>query len=227
MDDPHVGLQACWYGNQYGDATYNHSPVQGESSNYTAPDQTVGMHLWYGAAPNQINEISWAYGPNSSWTYEGPLPYNGHAGIGCYSWGPGSISYVMLVDETDAVNILWKDRNSTKTEWSNTSVSIPDAFQNTSLGYTNFFYVQMADLQIQGYNISWAAENTTVVTQDSFVIQGDDALPGTHFSVTAIPDSSGGNSLLVFNQETGSDIVEWTRDLEAGQWSQLSLPVPA
>ena len=80
------------------------------------------------------------------------------------------------------------------------------------------------DLSVNGYNISWAAENTTI--QQPFTVQGELGLAGTHMSVTALPNTSGGNDILVFYQTNGTDISEYTRDLVAGQWSSVSIPIP-
>lgn len=79
---------------------------------------------------------------------------------------------------------------------------------------------------INGYNISWAAENTSFVPDDYFTVAGEPALPGSHLSVSAIPNLSGGDSLLVFYQTNGSDITEYTRDLAGGQWAQVSIEIP-
>ena len=96
------------------------------------------------------------------------------------------------------------------------------------MGYTNYLYVQNPDLTIGGFNVTFAAENTTIPTDaaDTFVINGAKGLPGTHLSVTALPDSSGGNSLLAFYQTNGTDITEFVRDLDAGQWTSSSVPIP-
>jgi len=96
---------------------------------------------------------------------------------------------------------------------------------NTSLGYTNYFYAQMNDGSIGGYNISFAADNSAILASQNFEIP-QKPLPGTHFSVTAIPTVSGGDSLIVFDQTNGSDITVNTRDLSSGQWSYASLPIP-
>lgn len=110
-------------------------------------------------------------------------------------------------------------------------ISIP-VFENSSIGYTNFLYVQNPDLTISGFNVSFAAENTSLPAgpisagQNKFVINGAKGLPGTHLTVTAVPDSSGGNSLLAFYQTNGSDITEFVRDLDAGQWTSSSVPIP-
>jgi hypothetical protein len=232
MDDKDVGLQACWYGSFYGTANYVHSPIPSTGSNDTSQDAVIGMHLWYGIDPVTLGEVTWTYN-TTSWYQEQNFTSNGHAGIGCYSWGPGSVTYLMTVNLEDTVQMQWKDLNTSAPSspahplntWVNSSVTIPNVLQNTSLGYTNYFYAQMADSSIGGYNISFAAENSTILSSQNFDIP-QKPLPGTHFSVTAIPNSSGGNSLLVFDQTNGTDITENTRDLSSGQWSYAMLPIP-
>jgi hypothetical protein len=98
---------------------------------------------------------------------------------------------------------------------------------SSSLGYTNYFYAQMADTnRIAGYNISWDAEKTSIVQKDSFTVGGDPGLPGTHLSVTALPNQSGGDDINVFYQTVGDDVMEFTRDLEGGQWARVGIAIP-
>ncbi|KAI4114233.1 MAG: hypothetical protein LQ338_008028, partial [Usnochroma carphineum] len=227
MDSANVGLQACWYGSFYSDAAYNHSPVPGQSNNtVSSSDQTVGIHLWYAKGPTSFQSVGWTYG-DTAWqlqqTFDG---YNGHAGVGCYSWGPGSDTYVFFMDSDNELNILWKDLNTTLknttrhpiNQWTKTNVTIP-TYANSSVGYTNCLYIQSPDLSIAGFNITWAAENTSINADENFTISGDEGLPGTHLSVTTLPDTSGGNSLLAFYQTEGTDVSEFVRDLDAGQWT--------
>ena len=97
----------------------------------------------------------------------------------------------------------------------------------TSLGYTNYFYAQIADdSTIHGYNISWAAENTTIIPDSDFAVGVDPGIPGTHLSVSAIPNLGGGNTIIVFYQVVGNDVTEYTRDLIGGQWSTVDIPIP-
>ena len=121
VDDPNVALQACWYGSYYGNITYYNN----STSNQT--DQTVGMHLWYGNTGSSIQEVSWLVGADE-WTteylFEG---FNGHGGIGCYSWGYGSVTYVMMVNLYSQVEVWWKDLNTTLTS---TSVHPINSWQN-------------------------------------------------------------------------------------------------
>jgi hypothetical protein len=101
MDADQVGMQACWYGNDYGDADYKHSPLpnQGNSTtnNTTGSGTDVGMHLWYASDASTFQQLGWRNG-DSNWTYQQEWQdKNGHAGVGCYSWGPGTTTYVMMV----------------------------------------------------------------------------------------------------------------------------------
>lgn len=103
LDDRNVGLQGCWYGDYYGAST--------RGNNTSA--QQIGLHLWYGSAANKIEELTFVYGSNQ-WVPGAPiLGYNGHAGIGCYSWDDGSVTYLMLVNPKSQVEILWKELNTT------------------------------------------------------------------------------------------------------------------
>lgn len=121
-----------------------------------------------------------------------------------------------------------KGLNFPLTEHLTASISILDVNPSTSLGYTNYFYAQMADGNaINGYNISWAAENTSFVDEDMFIVNnGEAGLPGTHLSVTALPNQSGGDDINVFYQTVGNDVTEYTRDLEGGQWSEVNIAIP-
>ncbi|KAK3700905.1 hypothetical protein LTR37_015708 [Vermiconidia calcicola] len=234
MDDPNVGLQGCWAGYRPGDQI-NAIPIQGsEDQNYTSSSQTLGISLWYGATPTRLQSVGWTFGTETWGEKERLDGFNGHAGIGCYSWGPGTVTYLMASDLSNTVNIWWKDLNSTGKEnsthpietWTNSSVAIPNSFQNTSLGYTSHLYSQDSELNLVGYNVSWNAENTAFVPGDEFEIEGDQGLAGTHMSVTAVPSDSGGESLLVFNQIEGDSITVFTRDIEQGQWTSAVLPLP-
>ncbi|CAD0086875.1 unnamed protein product [Aureobasidium vineae] len=230
-----VGMQACWYGNDYGDADYKHSPLpnQGNSTvnSTTGSSADVGMHLWYASDASTFQQLGWRNG-DSNWTYQQEWSdKNGHAGLGCYSWGPGTTTYVMMVNKDNVAEIWWKDTNTNTSssanhpinQWTNSSVAINNVHPSSSLGYTNAFYTQGTDDWITGHNISWASENTTI--QSSFPVNNP-GIPGTHMSVTTLPDQSGGDSLCVFYQTTGSDVTFATRDLVQGAWTAATLKVP-
>lgn len=90
----------------------------------------------------------------------------------------------------------------------------------------------MKDKTVKGFNITYAAENTTVV--DSFAVT-DPAGPvpglgGTHLTVTAYEEKDGDTvkwgSLYVFYQTEGDDITAFTRPIKGGQWTKASLNIP-
>lgn len=211
------------------------------------------MHLWYASNATTFQQLGWTTS-DDQWVHQQEWSHlNGHAGVGCYSWGEGSVTYVMFVDQKNTVNFYWKDADTNATsnsshpinQWTNckqvtcttkyhshltnlkASISIPNVHPSTSLGYTNYFYAQMADTnEFNGYNISWNAENTSFVEDDMFTVGGDAGLPGSHLSVTAVPNQSGGDSLYVFYQTEGSDVTQYTRDIKGGQWSNVDIQIP-
>ncbi len=131
MDDPHVGLQACWNGSS------------------TPSESTDSIYLWYAKDSTTFGFASWSVG-DSTWRQEKDFDdYNGHGGVACYSqyspyiapqnstygpdtpdspYGPdpqysqegGNTTYVMFVSLQNEINILWKDVNTTlKDGWTN------------------------------------------------------------------------------------------------------------
>ncbi|KAF2429622.1 hypothetical protein EJ08DRAFT_670910 [Tothia fuscella] len=241
MDSDAVGMQACWYGSFYGDTDYAdlRPTVTADGSNATTYATEVGMHLWYASNGTTFKQYGWRDG-QKNWEYqEDWKDKNGHAGVGCYTWGPGTTTYTMMVNLENTVEIWWKDTNTSIkaterhpiNQWTNSSAAINNVCPTTSLGYTTFLYAQMADtLKFQGFNMSYHAEDTAIIAKDTLTVslpvkdQGV-PLPGSHLSVSAINDHSGGESLIVFYQTEGNDITEFTRDLFGGPWSYIPLPM--
>lgn len=139
LDADQVGMQACWYGNAYGDTDYVHTdrPSTGStaasveygkfdnvaiSTTPASLDQTddvLGMHLWYASDNTTFKQYGWRYG-DDEWDYQQDWKnLNGHAGVGCYSWGEGTVTYAMFVDLHNAVNFYWKDTNTNMTATGN------------------------------------------------------------------------------------------------------------
>lgn len=145
----------------------------------------------------------------------------------------------MMVNEQNTAEIWWKDTNTNVSStpehpinsWENaTEYAITNVYPSTSLGYTEYLYAQMMDGTIMGHNIKWESENTTSVTENMFTVGGARGpvvgVKGTHMSVTAVGDQSGGTSLYVFYQTRGDDLSVFTRDIKGGQWTQGELPIP-
>jgi hypothetical protein len=92
-------------------------------------DSTVGMHLFVGDTGKTVPKVSsfssqdpadndhtdtsfqqygWLHGEDD-WTIQDHWPNkNSQAGVGCYSWGPGTVTYVFMVDLDNTLNIYWK-----------------------------------------------------------------------------------------------------------------------
>jgi len=234
-DADQVGMQACWYGNDYGDSDYIHAPLPGTNSNETS-NSDVGMHMWYASDNSTFQQYGWRQGNNTTWEYQTTFENkNGHAGVGCYSWGKGTVTYVMMVNNENTAEVWWRDTNTNLTNttahpinvWVNTTnVAVNNVYPTTSLGYTNNLYAQnAADLYFYGYNITWAAENSTI--DAPFRVDSSDVpLAGSHLSVSDLPNPSGGHNLVVFFQQNGTDISEYTRDSVAGAWSSIPVSIP-
>ena len=102
------------------------------------------------------------------------------------------------------------------------------------MGYTNYLTYQFWDETIRGVNVSWAAENTSFFPAALDSGQNHDldewqipttGVPGTHMSITALSDVSGGVHLAVFFQTEGDDFKMWSRDNSAGFWTSADVPV--
>lgn len=244
FDSPSVGLQACWKGNYYGDSDYTKFPILTGSNNTKPFDNIKGMNIWFATSESTFQQYAWYSGhENDTWVSIKPWSgMNGHAGVGCYSWGDGTSSYAMLSNKDNVVEFWWKDTNSSvqSTEahpinsWVNaTEASIAGVHPSTSLGFTTYFYAQLADRTIKGFNVTYASENTTLAETEAFSIADPagpvKALGGTHLTVTSYQEQKGADtwdSLYVFFQREGDDIAAFTRPALGGQWTGAALNIP-
>ncbi|KAF2269247.1 hypothetical protein CC78DRAFT_605597 [Lojkania enalia] len=243
-DSPSVGLQACWKGNFYGDSDYSKFPTFSGEQNQIPFEDRIGMNIWYAKDDSTFQQYAWYNGQEDWVAIQEWRGMNTHAGVGCYSWGVGTVTYAMMVNKDNDTEIWWKDTNITLTSedkhpinsWVNsTNAAIGDVYPASSMGFTTFFYAQMADKTIKGFNITYDAENTTIETQDTFTIGGPaGALPGlggTHLTVTAYAEKDGNDetiwdSLYVFYQRAGDDITAFTRPIQGGEWANGEIPIP-
>jgi hypothetical protein len=104
-DQDMVGLQACFWGDFYGDSDYSF----GDGFNATNETTTrTGMDLWYADTNTTFQQYSWLDGQtqwsSTDYTWDNQ---NGHAGVGCYTWATGSTQYVFMVDLTNTLQVYW------------------------------------------------------------------------------------------------------------------------
>jgi hypothetical protein len=214
MDSPHVVFQFC-----------------SDSVEIFKP-KTAGIQGFYASDPQTIQQVSWTRGTDV-WIPQGQFTANGHAGVACYTWGPGTVQYKMFINLDNEVNLMWRDLNTTIAgnathpinTWTNSTVSIPGVLPTTNMGFNDYLVVQMPDGSLVGNNITFQAENTRLISSDQFQI-ADEALASTHLWLWDLPTQSGDPQLTVFNQRNGSDITLIMRDMVTGQSLTKALVIP-
>jgi hypothetical protein len=242
-DSPSVGLQACWKGNFYGDSDYTKFPTPNGVPNTIPFEERIGMNIWFPIDDSTFQQYAWYNGKNTWVELDKWQGKNTNAGVGCYSWGEGTTTYAMMVNKNNDTEFWWKDTNTTRISeddhpinaWRNaTGGAIDGVYPSTSLGFTTYFYAQMADKSVQGFNITYQAENTTIVPEDTFTITDPagpvKGLAGTHLTVTAYAEKDGDktlwDSLYVFYQTEGDDITAFTRPIAGGEWTKGNITIP-
>lgn len=175
----------------------------------------------YAKNNSTFDQYDWTNG-NSGWNFTRSFTgMNARAGVGCQSWLTNTTQYLMMVDNTNTMRIIWRDTDINKTstnahpinQWTNAAVSIPNVHPSTSLGYTDYLVYQDADSLIRGVNVLWAAENTSIAnipsspnTQDAWTVDASHrGISGTHFAITGLATQSGGRQLALFYQSV-SDV---------------------
>ena len=107
------------------------------------------------------------------------------------------------------------------------SVAISNVEDYATLGYTKYLYVQdKNDNLIRAYNLSFAAENTTLDTDSGFVVQGNPGIPSTGLGITAEPNSAGGDNVIALYQTDGSHIGYYERDADGVSWTGANVVIP-
>jgi hypothetical protein len=81
-----IGLQACYWGNFYGDSDYLFN-----ATNLNVTTAPTGMHLWYADSDTTFQQYS-LYVGEAQWLNDNQTWHNvnGHAGVGCQTWDSGT-----------------------------------------------------------------------------------------------------------------------------------------
>ncbi len=96
-----------------------------------------------------------------------------------------------------------------------------------TIGYTQYLYSQdKNDQLISAYNLSLAAEDTSLITGSRFIVQGNPGIPNTGLAVTARPNPAGGNDVIAFYQTDRSHIGYFERDADGVSWNSANLVIP-
>ena len=106
-------------------------------------------------------------------------------------------------------------------------VSIPGVDPLAGLSYHSSLYARMAGVgTIYGWNISFAAENTSMVPSIISQLDGETSVSSTHLFTGSIPPTGEAEEIYVFYQTHGDDITMYTGSMLSGEWSKTTLPIP-
>ena len=108
------------------------------------------------------------------------------------------------------------------------SVVLPDVDPIAGLSYHAILYARSAENgTIRGWNISFAAENTTTVPSNLSTFDGAPGVTNTSLTAWSIPPYAGAkDEVLVFYQTQGDDITMYSGTVSTGEWNNTSLPIP-
>jgi hypothetical protein len=65
-----VGMQACWFGNFYGDSSFKKSDAFNAPNSDGLPNDQVGMRLWYASSDTTFEQLGWLRGEVSVYTLQ-------------------------------------------------------------------------------------------------------------------------------------------------------------
>ncbi|KAI9714594.1 MAG: hypothetical protein M1812_006399 [Candelaria pacifica] len=214
FNSPTVGLTACWNGDYYG-------AKDGISGG--------GVRLFYGVNDTAVQELSWAYGDDQWGIGQTITGARGDSGLICAGVGSGT-SYLYLQNTDDDLELWWKDFNVTGAQtpghpsgmWNKGPAASTAIRPHSPISYSNYVYFQDQKNVVIGIAPVPKAESST--WGSSFKV--DTATPETQIaSTTFFPNNEHGSELHVFFQTNGSDITEYIRPRDGGQFSSNAVPV--
>ncbi len=95
------------------------------------------------------------------------------------------------------------------------------------LNYRSNVWGRLPDTGVHGWNISFAAENSTLSETQLNEVDGKLPMLGSDFAVWSItPASNSPEVLAVLYQTEGDDITMYTGVPSTGIWNETRLPIP-
>ena len=192
--------------------------------------QSGGLILFAGGIDGLIHEYTWSANGNDTWEQGFVFPStNGFAGAAC--WPGGGITNLYLQNSAHSLEVWWKDFNTAQTNTSNHPLGIwnrgPAAVDgvrtNSSMAFSNNLYFQDSNNQILGIAPSGSAEDLS--WGPAFVVAAESAMLGTSITCqTFFPSTTGPSGIHVYFQTNGTDIVEYIRGQQGGQWAFDYIP---
>ena len=125
-------------------------------------------------------------------------------------WSLVKVSYVVMADHAFAA-----------------STDFGSVDPTTGLSFHANLYGKSLDSgQVQGWNITFDAENSTTSSTLLSNVFGDPAIPGSHLFAWTIPPVGVPDELLVFYQIDGDDITVYSGNPTTGEWTPTTIPIP-
>lgn len=107
------------------------------------------------------------------------------------------------------------------------TIKIPDLDPSAGLDFHGNLYGRVAGSgKIQGWNMTWEAENSTIGSTTLSEVAGPVGIPGTRVVAAAYPAHGQQENIFVFYQANGNEIVMSTGDIATGSWNSTTLPIP-
>ena len=225
-----TALAVCWSSDWYG----------------TSPGKSGGLRLFAGGVDGLVHEYTWTLAEDdwqSGFTFSDT---NAFAGAAC--WPGGGITHLYLQNSRSHLEVWWKDFN---TDQSNSSshplgnwnrgknqggrlmkatnrlsgpIAATEVRTNSSLAFSNFAYFQDSKGEILGIEPNGTAEMLN--WGPSFIVGNQNGILGTSIACqTFFPSTTGPTGIHVYFQTNGTDVVEYVRGQEGGQWASDFLPV--
>ncbi|KAK5171479.1 uncharacterized protein LTR77_004624 [Saxophila tyrrhenica] len=223
LDSAHVGLTAGFYAGPIGDV------------NLEGTKPYSGMRVLVGTGDTTFNQYSWRPGL-TQWHYDQNWEdMNGEAAPAMFAWGRGQTTYINFIDQKNDVATYWMDTAMKKAStdahrinvWTKSSINIPNLDSSAGLSYHGNLFGRVADSgKIQGWNMTYEAENSTIGSTTLSEVAGPPGSPDTRVAAMTYPPAGRYDTIFVFYQANGNEIVMSTGDVASGAWNSTTLPVP-
>ncbi|MCJ1394598.1 hypothetical protein MMC18_007478 [Xylographa bjoerkii] len=194
------------------------------------PGQSGGLVLFAGGLDGLVHEYTWSAEGNDAWQQGFAFPStNGYAGAA--SWPGGGITNLYLQNAASSLEVWWKDFNTEQTNtsthplgiWNRGPAAVDEVRTNSSMAFSNNLYFQDSNNQILGIALNGTAEDLSC--GPAFVVTAESVMLGTSITCqTFFPSTTGPSGIHVYFQTNGTDIVEYIRGQEGGQWAFDYIP---
>ncbi|MCJ1285807.1 hypothetical protein MMC26_005148 [Xylographa opegraphella] len=196
----------------------------------TVPGQSGGLVLFAGGLDGLVHEYTWSADGSDTWNQGFVFSStNGFAGAAC--WPGGGITNLYLQNSAHSLEVWWKDFNTEQTNtsthplgiWNRGPAVAAEVRTNSSMAFSNNLYFQDSSNNVLGVAPSGTAEDLS--WGPTFEVAAGTAMSGTSIACqTFFPSNTGPSGIHVYFQTNGTDIVEYIRNQEGGQWAFDYIP---